>query len=343
MTTNFSADTFFDVAVIGAGPVGLACALEVQRRGLSVAVLDKGALVNSLIGYPTNMEFFSTPELLEIGGHPMTTLHYKPLREDALDYYRRVAQTEKLTLRLYERVLGLEGEQGNFTVVTDKGRLGARFVVVATGFYDVPNYLRVPGEELPHVTHYYKEPYAHADQDVVIIGAKNSSAKAALQLLRAGARPMLVVRGPEISESVKYWIRPDLVNRIKEGRIGALFNSTVARIRAGAVEVNTPEGLRTLPAQHVYALTGYHPDFSFLAALGITGGTDAARTPTHNADTLETNRPGLYLAGTVCGGLNTSRWFIENGRYHAQLIAARLAGEAAPELPEIVQQVQSGS
>ncbi len=330
----------FDVAVIGAGPVGLACALEVQRRGLSAVVLDKGALVNSLVGYPTNMEFFSTPELLEIGGHPMATLHYKPLREDALDYYRRVAFTENLTLRLYERVIGLEGEQDNFTVVTDKGRLRTRFVVVATGFYDVPNYLNVPGEDLPHVTHYYKEPYAHADQDVVIIGAKNSSAKAALQLLRAGARPMLVVRGPEVSESVKYWIRPDLINRIKEGRIGALFNTTVTRITPGAIEVSTPEGPRTLPAQHVYALTGYHPDFSFLTALGITCGTDAAQTPTHDADTLETNRPGLYLAGTVCGGRNTSRWFIENGRYHAQLIAARLAGEAAPALPEVLQPVQ---
>lgn len=336
MTTDVS----FDVVVIGAGPVGLACGLEVQRRGLSVCVVDKGALVNSIIGYPTNMEFFSTPELLEIGGYPMTTLHYKPLREDALDYYRRVAQAEKLTLRLYERVTGLEGEQGSFTVVTEKGRIKARFVIVATGFYDVPNLLRVPGEDLPHVTHYYKEPYAHADQDVVIIGAKNSSAKAALQLLRAGARPVLVVRGSEISESVKYWIRPDLVNRIKEGRIGCYFNSTVASITATTVELNTPDGPRTLPAQHVYALTGYHPDFRFLATLGITCEADAAQTPTHNADTLETNRPGLYLAGTVCGGLNTSRWFIENGRYHAQLIAARLAGEAAPALPEVQQQVQ---
>ncbi|WP_426490057.1 YpdA family putative bacillithiol disulfide reductase [Hymenobacter sp. 102] len=333
-------DNTFDVVVIGAGPVGLACGLEVRRRGLSVVVVDKGALVNSIIGYPTNMEFFSTPELLEIGGYPMTTLHYKPLREDALDYYRRVAVAEQLPLRLYERVIGLEGEQENYTVVTDKGRLRCRYAIVATGFYDVPNYLRVPGEDRPHVTHYYKEPYAHADQDVVIIGAKNSAAKAALQLLRAGARPTLVVRGPQISESVKYWIRPDLVNRIKEGRVGCYFNSTVASITATTVELNTPDGPCTLPAQHVYALTGYHPDFSFLATLGISCEADAAQTPTHHPDTLETNRPGLYLAGTVCGGLNTSRWFIENGRYHAQLIAARLAGEPAPALPAVLQQVQ---
>ncbi|TYZ09299.1 YpdA family putative bacillithiol disulfide reductase [Hymenobacter lutimineralis] len=329
----------FDVVVIGAGPVGLACAIEVQRRGLTACVVDKGALVNSLIGYPTNMEFFSTPELLEIGGYPMTTLHYKPLREDALDYYRRVAFAEQLTLRLYERVTGLEGEVGRYEVVTEKGRLGARYVIVATGFYDVPNYLNVPGEELPHVTHYYKEPYAHADQDVVVVGAKNSSAKAALQLLRAGARPILVVRGAQISDSVKYWIRPDLLNRIKEARIGALFNTTVERITPTTVEVRTPEGLRSLPAQHVYALTGYHPDFRFLTVLGISCQGDAAQTPTHDADTLETNRPGLYLAGTVCGGLNTSRWFIENGRYHAQVIAARLAGEATPALPAVQQPI----
>lgn len=329
-----------NVVVVGAGPVGLACAIEVQRRGLTACVLDKGALVNSIIGYPTNMEFFSTPELLEIGGHPFPTLHYKPLREDALDYYRRVAFAEKLQLRLYERVLGLEGEQGAFEVVTDKGRISCRFVIVATGFYDVPNYLRVPGEDLPHVTHYYKEPYTHADQDVVVIGAKNSAAKAALQLLRAGARPTLVMRGPEVSESVKYWIRPDLLNRIKEGRIQALFNTTVQRITPTTVEVLTLDGPRSLPAQHVYALTGYHPDFQFLTSLGITCQQDPAQTPTHDADTLETNRPGLYLAGTVCGGLNTSRWFIENGRYHAQVIAARLAGEVRPELPPVLQTVQ---
>jgi thioredoxin reductase (NADPH) len=330
----------FDVVVIGAGPVGLACAIEVQRRGFSVVAVDKGALVNSIIGYPTNMEFFSTPELLEIGGHPFPTSHYKPLREDGLDYYRRVAFAENLPLRLYERVTGLEGGLGQYEVVTEKGCIACRYVVIATGFYDVPNYLNVPGEDLPHVNHYYKEPYAHTGQQVVIVGAKNSSAKAALQLLRAGADVTMVVRGAEISQSVKYWIRPDLINRIKEGRIKVLFNATIQRITPETVEVQTPTGLETLPAAYVYALTGYHPDFSFLAALGITCELDAAQTPTHNADTLETNRPGVYLAGTVCGGLNTSRWFIENGRYHAQVIAARLAGEAAPELPEVLQPVQ---
>jgi len=338
MTTDSSSR--FDVVVIGAGPVGLACAIEVQRRGLTACVLDKGALVNSIIGYPTNMEFFSTPELLEIGGHPFPTSHYKPLREDGLDYYRRVAFAENLNLRLYERVLGLESDSSGYEVVTEKGRISCRFVVVATGFYDVPNYLQVPGEDLPHVSHYYKEPYAHTGQQVVVVGAKNSSAKAALQLLRAGADVTMVIRGEEISQSVKYWIRPDLVNRIKEGRIKALFNTTVQRITPETIELQTPEGPLTLPAAYVYALTGYHPDFRFLTALGITCQPDAAQTPTHNADTLETNLPGVYLAGTVCGGLNTSRWFIENGRYHAQVIAARLAGEPSPELPEVLQPVQ---
>ncbi|GAA4002643.1 YpdA family putative bacillithiol disulfide reductase [Hymenobacter fastidiosus] len=337
--STFPAISSFDAVVIGAGPVGLACALEAQRRGLRVCVVDKGALVNSLVGYPTNMEFFSTPELLEIGGYPFPTAHYKPLREDALDYYRRVAVGENLTLRLYERVLALEGGPGAYEVVTEKGRLGCRYVIVATGFFDVPNRLNVPGEELPHVSYYYKEPYAHVGQDVVVVGAKNSAAKAALQLVRAGARVTLLVRGAAISESVKYWIRPDLINRIAEGRIRALFNTTIQRIDAEAVQVLTPDGPLTVPAHFVYALTGYHPDYRLLTALGIDTRPDAAHTPWHNEETFETNRPGVYVAGTVCGGLNTSRWFIENGRYHAAVIAAHLAGAVAPALPAIQQAV----
>ncbi|RZK33656.1 MAG: YpdA family putative bacillithiol disulfide reductase, partial [Hymenobacter sp.] len=255
-------DTKLDAVVIGAGPVGLACALEIQRRGLTVATIDKGALVNSLVGYPTQMEFFSTPELLEIGGHPFPMASYKPHREDALDYYQRVAAAEKLDLRLYERVTGLRGQAGDFIVETTTGTLAARTVVVATGFFDVPNYLGIPGEDLPHVNHYYKEPYAHAGRDVVVLGAKNSSAKAALALARAGARVTLVVRGGEVSESVKYWIRPDLLNRIKEGRITAYFNATVAAITPRTVEVVTPDGPRTIAADYVYALIGYRPDYT---------------------------------------------------------------------------------
>ena len=318
-----------DVLIIGAGPVGLACALEAQRRGLRTAIVEKGALVNSLVGYPTNMEFFSTPELLEIGGYPFPTNHYKPLREDALDYYQRVAQSEKLTLRLHERVLALAGEQGAFTVTTDKGEIRTANVVVATGFYDLPNPLNVPGEDLPHVSHYYKEPYQHATQRVVVVGAKNSSAKAALQLTRAGARVTLVVRGPAVSDSVKYWIRPDLLNRIAEGRITAHFNTAIAAITPEAVEVLTPEGPLSIPTDFVYALTGYHPDEALLGRLGVEPDpADEARAPLFDPATHETTRPGLFVAGTVCGGRATSRWFIENGRHHAQLIAAHLAARA---------------
>ena len=316
-----------DVLVIGAGPVGLACALECQRMGLATAIVEKGALVNSILGYPTNMEFFSTPELLEIGGYPFPTAHYKPLREDALDYYQRVATSEEITLHLHRKVLSLSGEQGNFVVETDGGPLPTRHVVVATGFYDVPVRLEVPGDDLPHVSHYYKEPYAHALQDVVVIGAKNSAAKAALQLTRAGARVTLLVRGPEISPSVKYWIRPDLVNRIAEGRIKAYFNATVEQITAEAVHLRTPDGPVCVPAAFVYALTGYLPDEALLARLGIAPDpTDAARAPLFDPATHQTSRPGVFVAGTVCGGRATSRWFIENGRHHAQLIAAAVAG-----------------
>lgn len=315
-----------DVLIIGAGPVGLACALEAQRKGLQTAIVEKGALVNSIIGYPTNMEFFSTPELLEIGGYPFPTAHYKPLREDALDYYQRVARSEKLDVRLFEQVQKLDGEQGRFTVTTNKGEIQARNVVVATGFYDLPNLLHVPGEDLPHVSHYYKEPYQHVMQHVVVVGAKNSSAKAALQLTRAGARVTLVVRGPEVSSSVKYWIRPDLLNRIAEGRIAAHFNTCITAIRPGAVDVLTPDGPLTISADFVYALTGYLPDEALLGRLGIEPDPqDEARAPLFDPATHQTTRPGLFVAGTVCGGRATSRWFIENGRHHAQLIAAHLA------------------
>lgn len=314
----------FDVLVIGAGPVGLACALEAQRQGLRTIVIDKGALVNSIVGYPTNMEFFSTPELLEIGGYPFPTSGYKPLREDALDYYHRVAVAEKLDLRLYERVLRLEGEAGDFTAYTEKGEIRTQNVIIATGFFDVPNRLPVPGAELSHVSYYYKEPYAHVGRDVVVIGAKNSAAKAALQLTRAGARVTLLVRGAEVSESVKYWIRPDLINRIAEGRIIAHFQTRVTAIRPGAVDILTPAGPLSVRADFVYALTGYRPDYALLEALGVPIADDEAQTPLYDPATHESARPGVYLAGTVCGGMHTSRWFIENGRHHAQLIAARL-------------------
>ncbi len=314
----------YDTVVVGAGPVGLACAIELKRTGHRVLVVDKGALVNSLIGYPTHMEFFSTPELLEIGNHPFATRNYKPRREEALDYYRKVAQAEALELALFEEVLRLEGEQGSFILHTARRRIRTRFVVVATGFFDIPNRLGVPGDE--RAIHYYKEPYPYAGRRVAIVGAKNSAAKAALDCRRNGADVTLIIRGPDIGASVKYWIRPDLMNRIEEGAIRAFFNSRVIRMDEGTLTFQTGnDPSRTIPTDAVLALTGYRPNYDLLSALGVSWQDDDAWTPQYDPETFESQRPGVFLAGTVCGGLNTSRWFIENGRFHAARIAAELA------------------
>ena len=313
-----------DVVVIGAGPVGLACALELKRAGQTVLVIEKGALVNSLVGYPTNMEFFSTPDLLEIGNYPFATRNYKPRREEALDYYRRVAEQENLDLALFERVNGLSGNAGAFVVHTEHRDVACRFVVISTGFFDTPNVLDVPGCSLPKVSHYYKEPYTYVNRDIAIIGAKNSAAKAALECHRNGARVTLFIRGPEVGPTVKYWIRPDLVNRIEEGSITAWFNSRIDRIDEQSITFTGPDGSHTIPNDVVLALTGYRPDYPFLASMGIRWDADPAQTPQYDAESFETTRKGVYVAGTVCGGLHTSRWFIENGRFHAQLIAAHV-------------------
>ncbi|HET6568023.1 MAG TPA: YpdA family putative bacillithiol disulfide reductase [Rhodothermales bacterium] len=317
----------FDVIIIGAGPIGLACGIAAKRRSLDVLILEKGALVNSLTGYPTNMEFFSTPDLLEIGGHPLPTTRYKPIREEAIDYYRRVAETEKLDVHLYEPVVALEGEDDTYTVITDKAHYECRKVVIATGFFDVPNLMCVPGEDMPKVTHYYREPYAYTGQEVAVIGAKNSAAKAALDCFRHGAKVTMIVRGPELSDSIKYWIKPDLENRIKEGSIKVLFNTSVEAIRPTSLVLKTPEGPKEIANDWVVALTGYQPDYSLLDKLGVTFADDVCRTPICDPETFETERPGVYLAGTVGGGLNTSRWFIENARFHADHIMDDIAQE----------------
>lgn len=316
-----------DVVVIGAGPVGLACAIEIQRHGLSALVIEKGALVNSIVGYPANMEFFSTPELIEIGGYPFPVHGYKPTREEAIEYYRGVAARESLDLRLYERVLAVTGSDGDFTVSTDRGSYRTGKVVVVTGFFDTPNLLNVPGEDLPKVTHYYREPFPYIRQRVAVIGAKNSAAKAALDCYRHGAEVTMIVRGASIGETVKYWIRPDLENRIKEGSIRAYFNTRVEEIRPGSLLIRTPEGTREIENDWVLAMTGYQPDFPFLESLGLTFADDGFRTPVYDETTFETARPGVYIAGTVCGGYKTNRWFIENGRFHARQIAKHIAGE----------------
>jgi len=322
-----------DVLVIGAGPVGLACAIEARRHGLTALVVEKGALVNSIMGYPANMEFFSTPELIEIGGYPFPVKGYKPTREEAIEYYRGVAQRERLELRLYERVRAVEGSTGAFTVVTDKGSHLARAVVVVTGFFDRPNLLNVPGEALPRVTHYYREPFPYINQRVAVIGAKNSAAKAALDCYRHGADVTLIVRSPSLSDSIKYWIRPDLENRIKEGSIRAYFDTQVVEIRETSLRLRTPDGDREIDNDWVLAMTGYQPDFTFLESLGVTFADDEARTPVYDETTFQTERPGLYIAGTVCGGYRTNRWFIENGRFHAQQIARHIAGERTERIP----------
>ena len=317
----------FDVVIIGAGPVGLACAIELKRHGLSPLVVEKGALVNSIVGYPVNMEFFSTPELIEIGGYPFPVQGYKPTREEAIEYYRGVTQREALAVRLYERVLSVSGTNGAFTVSTDKGTHRTGKIIVVTGFFDRPNRLNVPGEELAKVTHYYREPYPYVRQKVAVIGAKNSAAKAALDCYRHGAEVTLIVRSPLLSDSIKYWIRPDLENRIKEGSIRAHFGAVVEEIRPSSLVVRTGDGRREIENDWVLAMTGYQPDFEFLESLGLTFADDGFRTPIFDETTFETSRPGVYVAGTVCGGYRTNRWFIENGRFHAQQIARHIAGE----------------
>ena len=314
-----------DVVIVGAGPVGLAAAIEIRRRQMTAVVVDKGSLVNSLVGYPNGMEFFSTPDLLEIGGDPLVTARYKPVREEALDYYRRVADAEGLNLLLYESVVKVEGQEGAFTVQTSKRIINSRYVVVATGFFDQPNRLDVPGADLPKLSHYFKEAFAYAGREVLIVGAKNSAAKAALQCRRRGATVTMVVRGPEIGPTVKYWIRPDLINRIEEGSIRAHFDSTISNISETEVELLTPKGPITIDNDIILAMTGYHPDYGLLNSFGIGIEEDEAETPVYDDSTFETNRPGMFIAGTICGGRFTSRWFIENGRFHAKVIAETLA------------------
>jgi thioredoxin reductase (NADPH) len=323
-------ETTHDVLVIGAGPTGLACAIAAQDAGCSVVLVDKGCLTNSLFHYPAHMTFFTTPELLEIGNMPFSSPNQKPTRAEALEYYRKVAQHYALDVRQYETVTGVTGQDGNFTVhTTDKFARNlthrARKLIVSTGYYDLPNYLNIPGEDLPKVQHYYNEPHPYFAQDVLVIGGKNSAAIAALDLWRHGARVTLVHRGAELHRHIKYWIKPDIENRIKNGEVTAYFNTTVANITEDTVTLATPEGLKTLPNQFVFALTGYHPDFGFIQSLGVNLDEANARCPICDPATLESNVPGLYLAGVIVAGERTNEIFIENGRFHGDLIAADLA------------------
>ncbi len=312
----------FNLIIIGAGPIGLACALEAQKNGISYVVLEKGCLVNSLYHYPMNMTFFSTSERLEIGNVPFVSISPKPTRNEALEYYRRVSVSNQLKINLFEGVEKLAKTDYGFVITTTKKTYTAKYIIIATGFYDLPYELNVPGENLPKVTHYYKDPHFYAFQKVVVTGAQNSGVDAALETWRKGAEVTMVIRESEVGKRVKYWARPDIVNRIEEGSIKAYFNSTIAEIRELEVDIATPEGLITIANDWVIAMTGYQPNLSFLEKAGIELSEDFQRKPTYNPATHETNVTGLYLAGVICGGMNTHSLFIENSRVHAQMIVA---------------------
>lgn len=324
--------TTFDVLVIGAGPTGLSCAIEAQRAGLRMVLVDKGCVCNSLFHYPSHMTFFTTSELLEIGDIPFPSPNAKPGRNEALEYYRQVAAHYRLDVRQYQRVTRVEGSDGDFSVhIVDRfGRsavLHARKLIVATGYYDIPNYCGMPGEALSKVHHYYDDPHPYFGLDVVVIGGKNSAAIAALELWRHGARVTLVHRGPEMHRHVKYWIKPDIENRIKNGEIAAYFNARVADITPDTVTIESPSGTTVLHNDFVFALTGYRPDFSFLESMGVRfEGPD--RLPVCDPETLESNVPGLFLAGVIVAGSRTNEIFIENGRFHGKQIARALAPPA---------------
>ena len=319
----------YDIICIGAGPTGLATAIEAKRAGMRPLVIDKACLCNSIFHYPVNMVFFTTPELLEIGDLPLVCAAEKPTRVEALKYYRKAAEHYALELRLYERVMRVAGQDGNFTAVTttEKGtehRYQSKKIAVATGYYDLPNQLGVWGEDLPHVSHYYTEPYQYWNQDVVVIGGKNSSAEAALDLYRNGARVTLVHRGKDLGATVKYWVRPDIENRIKAGQIQALLNARVEEITRDEVVVEQYAQTKRIPAKQVFALTGYHPDFSFIESLGVKLDPESRR-PALDPNTLESNVPGIHLAGVVIGGRHTGEIFIENGRFHGKQIIQALS------------------
>ncbi|MGC9971941.1 MAG: YpdA family putative bacillithiol disulfide reductase [Bryobacteraceae bacterium] len=319
----------FDAAVVGAGPTGLACAIELQQRGISTAVFDKGCLLNSIYNYPTHMVFFTTPELLEIGGIPMTSIRDKPNRTEALKYYRRVAEHYRLNVHQYERVERIEGDDGAFILRTiDRNACPqsyqARKIVLATGYYDLPNRLGVPGEDLDKVIYYYKEPHPYYGMDVAVVGGNNSAAIAALELFRSGARVTLIHRGEAITSNVKYWIKPDIENRIECGEVQAHFRSRLLEIRPDSIRVATPQGELELKNDFVFAMIGYHPDVEFLARHGIVFEPDTQR-PYTDPETLESHRKGIYLAGVIVAGMHTNEIFIENGRFHGHKIAEAIA------------------
>ncbi len=313
----------YRIIIIGGGPIGLACGIEAKKAGIDYLILEKGCLVNSLYNYPVNMVFFSTSERLEIGGIPFVSNNAKPVRAEALEYYRRVTQAGQLNFHLFEEVTHVTKQEKIFSISTSRQSYTADHIIIATGFYDIPYLLNVPGEGLPKVTHYYKEPHFYAFQKLIVAGASNSAVDAALETWRKGADVTMVIRGQQVSERVKYWVKPDIENRIKEGSIKALFNSTIKEIREKEVDIHTPGGIVTLENDWVLAMTGYQPNLDFLCSMGVELSLDEVRRPQVNEETYETNVKNIFLAGVICGGMNTHRLFIENSREHAEAIQQR--------------------
>ena len=309
-----------DVLIVGGGPIGIACGLESKKKGLNYLIVEKGTIVNSLFNYPINMQFFSSSERLEIDEIPFISKEAKPKRNEALEYYRRIVTSNRLNIKLFEEVQQIEKMNDHFQIKSNKADYTASNIIIATGFYDLPNLLNIKGEDLPKVSHYYKDPHYYASQKLAVIGASNSAVDAALECWRKGAEVTMIVREPEIGQRVKYWVRPDILNRINEGSITAYFNSNVKEIRTKEIVVDTPEGTIQLENDFVLALTGYMPNFEFLENLGIELSDDEKKLPTYDEETMETNVSGLYLAGVICGGMETHKWFIENSRVHAKII-----------------------
>ncbi|MEX1011041.1 MAG: YpdA family putative bacillithiol disulfide reductase [Balneolaceae bacterium] len=309
------------VTIIGAGPIGLATGIELKKRNIPFRIIERGCLVQSLCNYPVNMTFFSTSDKLEIGGIPFISHGHKPTRSEALEYYRRVAEHYQLPIRLYEEVTALDGRDGRFTVRTSKNEYPSSKVVLATGFYGKPKLMGVPGEELPKVRHYYNEPHPYAWQKVLVVGAGNSGVDVALETWRCGAEVTMAVRDESIKKTIKYWVKPDIENRLSEGSIKGYFNTEVKEIRENEVDLQTPNGPVTIENDVVLAMTGYQPHFELMERLGIELSDDHVRMPVYNTETLETNRKGLYVAGVVCGGMDTTSLFIENTRVHAEHIS----------------------
>jgi len=319
-TQNIKSPGTLDVVIIGAGPIGLACAIEAKKHELSYLVLEKGCLVNSIFHFPHNMTFFSTADRLEIGSVPFISHNDKPTRREALEYYRRVVKAWELNVYTYERVMDIHPGDTSFQVCSEKDTYQTRAVIIATGFYDHPNKMNVPGENLVKVSHYFRDAHPFAFQKVMVVGGGNSAVDTALECFRKGAEVTMVIRSAELEDNVKYWVKPDLENRIKEGSIKAYYYSSIKEIREKEVDIITPKNTITVENDFLFAMTGYHPDYEFLQEVGIDCYQQEDRTPCFNPDTFETPQAGIYLAGVVCGGMNTSKWFIENARHQPQVI-----------------------